>query len=101
MTRIKCFYCPHTATHSTHGMDLCEYHYAKVDAGRASLAALAARDNPPHKVIERIRLVGVLEEMLGADKVKEILGRTAWFTRIEDIRERARLANFMMQKEGQ
>jgi len=90
MTRTRCYYCPHTATRSYQGYDICEYHYAKINAGKASFAALAARDNPPHKVIDRLRLVGVLEEMLGADKVREILGKETWFKQIEAISAKAR-----------
>lgn len=99
MTRKRCYYCPHTATRNYKGFDICELHYARIDATRAEFSALAARDRPPHKVIDRLRLVGMLEEMLGADKVREILGETAWFKQIEAIRAKARLADFMTRRE--
>ena len=90
MTRTRCYFCPHTATRNYKGFDICELHYARIDATRAEFSALAARDRPPHKVIDRIRLVGVLEEMLSVDKVQEILGNEKWFQQIQDIRARAR-----------
>jgi len=86
----RCDYCRRTATRSIRDHNLCEFHYAKVDASKAWASAMAARTSPPWKRLDRLRLVGVLEEMLGVDKVREILGETAWFKQIEAIRAKAR-----------
>jgi hypothetical protein len=40
--------------------------------------------------MDRLHLVGVLEEMLGVDKVQDILGKETWFKQIQDIRTKAR-----------
>ena len=60
---------------------------------------MSARHDPPWKRMERLRLVEILEEMLSVDKVQEILGKETWFQQIEDIRKRARLADFMTRRE--
>ena len=86
----RCDYCRRTATRSIRGYNLCEFHYAKVDASKAWTAAMSARHDPPWKRMERLRLVEILEEMLSADKVQEILGNEKWFKQIQDIRARAR-----------
>ena len=98
MTRTRCYFCPHTATRNYKGFDICELHYARIDATRTEFSALAARDRPAHKVIDRIRLVGVLEEMLSADKVQEILGNETWFQQIQSIRARAKELQEIAQK---
>jgi hypothetical protein len=40
--------------------------------------------------MDRLHLVGVLEEMLGVDKVQDILGKETWFKQIEAISAKAR-----------
>ena len=105
----RCYYCRRTATRSIRGYNLCEFHYAKVDVSKAWTAAMSARHDPPWKRMERLHLVGVLEEMLGVDKVQDILGKETWFKQIEAIRARAKelqeiaqkpkLADFMPRRE--
>jgi len=54
------------------------------------IIAREAQFHPPGAVVDRLMLVAALEEVLGVEKVREVLGGFAWFARVEVIRVKAR-----------